>query len=413
MIRYLRRLSDSRYAWIVVAASFLMLVLGNGALFLLVVSMKDIAASFGWPRSVPSFAYSLQFIGGGVGGIVMGWWLDRAGMGWPALVGAVMIGTGAVLVSMAANEWEFYLVYGLVIGLLGQAALYVPLVANATRWFVRRRGIAVGLVTSGQSVAGALWPPLFECGLATWGWRDTYLFYGVASMAVMVPLSLLLRRSPRALAPSGTSADAIVPGQGPSPVGPRAMMVLLCIAIVGCCVSMSLPIAHIKSHATDVGIAPMEAASVLSVLLAASFVSRALVCGLMIEWIGALKTLFVFSFIQTATLGLLPFLEGSASLMITAAIFGLGFGGIAPTYPVIIRENLPAQWTGRCTGIVVLFGTLGMAIGGWIGGIGFDVTGSYHTPFLAGVAFNAINLVVIGYLIAALRPSPPVMVPAH
>ena len=112
MIRYLRRLSDSRYAWIVVAASFLMLVLGNGALFLLVVSMKDIAASFGWPRSVPSFAYSLQFIGGGVGGIVMGWWLDRAGMGWPALVGAVMIGTGAVLVSMAANEWEFYLVYG-------------------------------------------------------------------------------------------------------------------------------------------------------------------------------------------------------------------------------------------------------------------------------------------------------------
>ena len=413
MIRYLGRLSDSRYAWIVVAASFLMLVLGNGALFLLVVSMKDIAASFGWPRSVPSLAYSLLFIGGGVGGIVMGWWLDRAGMGWPALVGAVMIGTGAVLVSMVADEWEFYLVYGLVIGLLGQAALYVPLVANATRWFVRRRGIAVGLVTSGQSVAGALWPPLFEYGLATWGWRDTYLVYGVASMAVMVPLSFLLRRSPRPLAPSGTSAEAMAPGHGPSPVGPRAVMVLLCIAIVGCCVSMSLPIAHIKSHATDVGVAPMEAASILSALLAASFVSRALVCGLMIEWIGALKTLFVFSFIQTATLGLLPFLEGSASLMMTAAIFGVGFGGIAPTYPVVIRETLPEQWTGRCTGIVVLFGTFGMAIGGWLGGIGFDATGTYHAPFLAGVAFNAVNLVVIGWLIAALRPPPPVMAPAH
>ncbi len=405
------RLSDSRYAWIVVAASFLMLVLGNGALFLLVVSMKDIAASFGWPRSVPSLAYSLQFIGGGVGGIVMGWWLDRAGMGWPALVGAIMIGTGAVLVSMVASAWEFYLVYGLVIGLLGQAALYVPLVANATRWFVRRRGIAVGLVTSGQSVAGTLWPPLFEYGLATWGWRDTYLLYGLASMAVMVPLSFLLRRSPRPLAASGTSAKAIMPG--PQPADPRTVMVLLCIAIVGCCVSMSLPIAHIKSHATDVGIAPMEAASILSTLLAASFVSRAVVCGLMIEWIGALKTLFVFSFIQTATLGLLPFLEGSASLMIMAALFGFGFGGIAPTYPVIIRETLPEQWTGRCTGIVVLFGTFGMAIGGWFGGIGFDVTGSYHAPFLAGVAFNAANLVVIGYLIATLRPSPPVLAPAH
>ncbi len=413
MIPSLGSLDDSRYAWIVVAASFLMMVLGNGVLFLLVVSMKDIATSFDWPRSIPSLAYSLQFIGGGLGGIVMGWWLDKAGMGKPAMIGAVMVGIGAMLTSIVETAWQFCLVYGVVIGLFGHASLFAPLVANATRWFVRRRGIAVGLVTSGQSVAGALWPPVFEYGLGTLGWRDTYLVYGIASILVMVPLALLFRRSPggRASRRNGGRGvpDERVPGLAMSP---RTLMALLCTAIVGCCVAMSLPLAHIKSHATDVGIAPMEAATVLSVLLAASFVSRALICGLMIEWIGALKTLFVFSFLQAATLGLLPFLEGAGALMVTAAIFGLGFGGIAPAYPVIIREFLPEHWAGRCMGIVVLFGTFGMAIGGWIGGFGFDLTQSYHAPFLLGVAFNAVNLAVIGYLVSATRPPMPVPAPA-
>lgn len=410
MIRFLGSLDDRRYAWIVVAASFLMLVLGNGALFLLVVSMKDIAASFGWPRTVPSLAFSLLFMGGGLGGILMGWWLDKAGMGKPALVGAVMVGAGAMLTSIVESAWQFYLVYGVVIGLFGQAALYVPLVANTTRWFVRKRGIAVGLVTSGQSVAGTIWPPIFELGLGSMGWRDTYLVYGLASIAVMVPLSLLFRRPPGSRAVAGIPTQRALPDRLPDlNMSPRTLLTLLCVAIVGCCVSMSLPIAHIKSHATDIGIAPMQAASVLSVLLAASFISRALVSGLMIEWIGALRTLFLFSLIQTTTLGVLPFLDGLGTLMITAAIFGIGFGGIAPTYPVIIRDFFPEHRAGRNTGIVVLFGTFGMAIGGWIGGIGFDLTQGYHAPFLIGVAFNAANLAVVGYLISATRP--PSLVP--
>ena len=332
-------------------------------------------------------------------------------MGRPALVGAVMVGTGAMLTSVVESAWQFYLVYGVVIGLFGQAALYAPLVANATRWFVRKRGIAVGLVTSGQSVAGTLWPPLFEFGLGTVGWRDTYLVYGLASIAVMVPLALLFRRSPVGSSPGSLASGRALPDRVPGlDMHPRTLMALLCTAIVGCCVAMALPIAHIKSHATDVGIAPMQAASLLSVLLAASFISRALVAGLMIEWIGALKTLFVFSLIQAATLGLLPFLDGLGSLMVTAAVFGIGFGGIAPSYPVIIRDFLPEHWAGRSTAIVVLFGTFGMAVGGWIGGVGFDLTKSYHAPFLMGVAFNAVNLVVIGYLVSAARP--PSLAPA-
>ncbi len=415
MIRRLRSLDDRRYAWVVVAASFLMLVIGNGALFLLVVAMKDIAASFDWPRTVPSTAYSLQFIGGGLGGVAMGWWLDRTGMGRPALVGALMIGAGAILVSIVDSAWQFLTVYGLVIGLFGNAALFSPLVANVTRWFARYRGVAVGLVTAGQSVAGAAWPPLFEYGLGAIGWRDTYLVYGLFGVAAMTPLSFLLRRPPPPPRPAPGASGAAVVGLNVSlpRLRPGALMALLCAAIFGCCVAMSLPLAHLKSHATDIGIAPMQAATVLSVLLAGSFLARAVASGLMIEWIGGLRTLFLFSLLQAATLGLLPFAEGLGTVLALAAAFGFGYGGIAPAYPVIVREFLSERWAGRGLGVVILFGTFGMAAGGWIGGVGFDTTGGYRWPFLIGVAFNAVNLGVVAYLIGAARGPAPALAVAR
>jgi MFS family permease len=128
--------------------------------------------------------------------------------------------------------------------------------------------------------------------------------------------------------------------------------------------------------------------------------------------IGSLKTLFVFSSIQAATLGFLPYIEGIAVLYVVAAAFGFGYGGIGPTYPVIIRDYLSEQWAGRYTAIVIMFGTFGMAIGGWMGGFGFDLTGAYDTAFLLGVGFNLINLGIVAYLITATRKPNLMAVPA-
>ena len=408
------RIADRHYALIVAAASLLMLFVANGALFMLVVAMKDIAATFGWPRSVPSTAYSLQFIGGGLGGIVMGWWLDRAGMGKPALLGALTIGSGAILVSQVDGPLELWAIYGLLIGLIGNATMFSPLVTNITRWFGRNRGMAVGIVISGQSLAGFLWPPVFELGIGAFGWRDTYLYYGLFALVTMVPLSLVLRRRP----PPPLSAEALRAQAGidaDAPVlhlQPATLLALLCAAIVGCCIAMSLPIAHLKSHATDIGIEPLQAASVLSVLLAGSFVARALVSGLLIGWIGGLRTLFFFSAIQAMTLGLLPFIGGLWTLYAVAALFGFGYGGIGPTYPVVVREFLPEKSAGRYTATVIMFGTFGMAIGGWLGGFGFDLTGGYQSAFLVGVGFNVVNLLIVGFLIGATRRPRASAVPA-
>jgi len=399
------RIEDRHYALIVAAASLLMLFVANGALFMLVVAMKDIAATFDWPRSVPSTAYSLQFIGGGLGGIVMGWWLDRAGMGKPALLGALTIGSGAILVSQVDGPLELWAIYGLLIGLVGNATMFSPLVTNITRWFGKNRGMAVGIVTSGQSLAGFLWPPIFELGIGSFGWRETYLLYGIFALVTMVPLALLLRRRPPPpVAAAALRAQAGVESDAPVlHLQPTTLLALLCAAIVGCCIAMSLPIAHLKSHATDIGIEPLQAASILSVLLAGSFVARAVVSGLLMARIGALRTLFFFSVIQAATLGLLPFMEGLFALYAVAALFGFGYGGIGPTYPVVVREYLPEKRAGRYTATVIMFGTFGMAIGGWLGGFGFDLTGGYQSAFLVGVGFNLINLLIVGFLIGATR----------
>ncbi len=404
MIRWFASIEERRYAWIVVCVSCSLLVVANGTLFLLIVAMKDIAATFDWPRTIPSTAYAFQFLGGGIGGILMGWWLDRSGMGKPALLGAIMIGLGMAIVSQVVNAWQFLAVYGLIIGFLGNATMFSPLLANTTRWFVRYRGLAVGIVASGQSIAGAIWPPIFEYGLFAYGWRDTYLYFGMFAIATMVPLSFVLRRSPAKLHdPLSGPRRHVAEGAPILKIPPRVLLGLLCVAIVGCCIPMSLPLAHLKSYATDIGITPMSAASLLSLALVTSFVSRALFAGLLIEWMGGLRTLFLFSLIQATALSALPFMEGYWVLAVVAAVFGFGFGGIAPAYPVIVREFLPADWAGRCTGIVVLFGTIGMATGGWIGGIGYDMTGGYFAPFVIGVSFNFVNLAIIGWLISASR----------
>jgi MFS family permease len=394
-----------RYRWYVLAASVLMLLMANGAMFLLIVAMKDIAESLDVPRSVPSTAYAMQFIGGGLGGIVMGWWLDRAGMGRPALLGAVMMGGGAIVASTVTNQWELWATFGLMIGLLGNATMFAPMMANITRWFDKNRGMAVGIVASGQSLAGFLWPPVFEVGLLDIGWRATFLYYGIAAIAVMVPLSLVLRRKPPPIDHVASAAGHHEQDRSATIYRLRSntLLALLCCAIVGCCVAMSLPFAHIKSHATDVGIPPIQAATLLSVMLLASFIARAVMAGLLIGRYGVLKALFAFSALQMVMLTALPFTDGIAGLYVVAFLFGLGYGGIGPCYPVVVREFLPERRAGRYTAIVIMFGTFGMALGGWLGGLGYDLTGSYRAAFLTGTGFNLANLAIVGFLISLSR----------
>jgi MFS family permease len=396
------------YRYLVLAASVALVTIGSGGLFLLVVALKPMALEFGWPRSVPAFAYAALEIGAGFGAIGMGYWLDRAGMGWPALAGALAIGAGAVLVSGIAESWQLYLVYGVLLGFLGLGSMLAPLTANILRWFDDRRGMAAGIVTSGQGLAGALWPPIFHRLVEGAGWRQSYFWYGLLAFAALVPLSLLLHRRPPLRTPIDAPAGA--PEQRSAAVGglsANAIQALLCLAMACCCVSMAMPHVHLVAHASDIGHPAARAAEMLSVALAVNFLTRILLVGPIMQRLGGIPTLLLFSAVQALAVLALAFVGSLAALYGMAAVYGLGLGGVIPCYPVIVRETLPLHEAGARTGLVILFGASGMGVGGALGGLIYDGLGGYGTAFVAGAGFNAVNLALVAFLLRATRRTAP------
>ena len=407
----------------VLVVSTYLVMTANGGMFLLVVSLKQMAGDFDWPRTVPSLAYALFFAGTGIGGIAMGYWFDRSGAGPVTLLGLTMIGAGAVLVSSIDSQWQLYLVYGVMIGLLGYASIYGPLCVNVMRWFEHRRGFAVGLVTAGEGIGGTIWPPVFRHFNETVGWRDTYLWFGVFVLVTALPLSVVLwRRMPTRDVGSRDEGGRIVDSHAVAPTTAKrairlsafATQTAICLAIVGCCVSMAIPVAHLVAHASDLGHATARAAEMLAIALFISTVIRFVVGALVVDRFGGLVALLVFSALQTAAMLFYAVVDGMLALYAVSALFGIGYGGINICYPVLVREHLPPAEAGRRLGVILLFGTLGMALGGWLAGYIFDSTGSYTPAFLIGAAFNVANLMIVLGLInrtragggASMRPAP-------
>ena len=402
-----------RQRLIILIGSVTLLLISAGGMYLVVVALKDMAMEFGWPRAVPSFAFSLQFIGSGFGGIVMGYVLDRYGFGIPALVGTLMVGAGAILVSYIDSAWQLYLIYGFMFGLSGQGSLAAPALANIGRWYDQRRGMAVGIASSGQALAGIVWPPVLGAVLLAVGWRDMFFWFGVFAICTMLPICIIVRKKPPAYVPPQpgatdrrTEATATAARAQPPLSIPRIQWGL-CAAIVGCCFAMSLPLGHLLSHVTDLGYPIQDAATVLAVMLAAAFVSRAAILGFLSDRLGALRAMFIFSIVQASMLAMFTVVDSLWALYVIAVLCGLGYGGLFPIYAVATREHLPIQEVGKRTGIVFLFGAVAMGFGSWMGGYLFDLTGSYTMPFLIGVAINATNLVIVALLILRMRPPLP------
>ena len=411
-----------RFRFFVLASSLTLTFVGSGSLFLITVTLKDLAAEFGWPREVPSLAFSLQFIGGGLGGILMGYLLDKVGSFVLPLIASFAVVLGAILTTMVETQWQLYAIYLVLFGFLAQGSLYAPLMANIAKWYERRRGMAVGIVASGQSLSGIVWPPIFGIAVTEIGWRNGFIGFSIIAGCIMLPLCLVFVRKPPSIKTLQDAEDLDLAGKkGANAQRARKsqtnlshfqFQLALCAAILGCCVSMGLPLAHLVAHATDRGLALTDAVTVLSVTLMAAFTSRVLIVGLLSDRYGGLMALFCFSALQAAMLGLLTMADTTLLLYVVGIGFGLGYGGIFPVYAVIVREYMPPEEAGRRTGIVFLFGACAMGFGSWMGGNLFDVTGSYTLPFLIGVAANATNLVIVGILMTKTRPVNPAVSPA-
>ena len=390
---------ESTYAWIRLCACLALMTIGGSGMYAVAVALPPVQAEFGVARSDASLPYALTMIGFGLGGILMGRLADRFGVMVPVLIGGLCLGAGFIAAGASQTLLQFALIQGLVIGLLGTSATFAPLVADTSLWFTKRRGIAVAICASGNYLAGAIWPPILQGYFDSIGWRATFTGFGYFCLATAIPLAFVLRRRPPVLeSHSVASGTPLVPEARQLGLRQATLLTLLCMAGVSCCVAMSMPQVHIVAYCGDLGYAAARGAEMLSVMLGFGIVSR-LASGWICDRIGGLRTLLLGSALQGVALVLfLPF-DSLASLYVVSALFGLFQGGIVPSYAIIVREYFPARVAATYTGIVLMCTLLGMALGGWMTGLIFDLTGSYKTAFLNGIAWNLLNLSIAVFLL--------------
>ena len=410
-----QHLPDSRYAVWRLGITLALMMIGSAGMYVVPVVLPAVQADFGVARADASLPYTLLMIGFGLGGIVMGRLADRFGISVPLHVGALGLGLGFAAAALSNSIWLFALAHGALIGFVGCSATFAPLIADTSLWFVRRRGIAVAVCASGNYLGGAIWPPIVQRSIDASGWRATYFGLALFCFAVMSALALLMRPRPplAAPAPAGSPVPRVQPSTRPFGLTLGQAQVLLCVAGVACCVAMAMPQVHIVAYCGDLGYGAARGAEMLSLMLACGIASR-LISGAICDRIGGLRTLLLGSALQgIALLLFIPF-DSLASLYVISALFGLFQGGIVPSYAIIVREHFPAAEAGARVGTVIMATMLGMALGGWMSGRVFDLTGSYQAAFVNGVAWNALNFAIALFLLRQVRgrPGGPMLRPA-
>ena len=387
-------------AWRLVVVLAITALAASG-MYIVPVVLPNVQAEFGVARADASLPYSVLMIGFALGGVLMGRLADRFGIMVPLLLGGACLGIGFVVASRAQDIVTFTVAHGMLIGFLGCSAGFAPLMADTSLWWVRRRGMAVAICASGNYVGGAIWPPVVQHFTETVGWRTTYLGMGIfCGLAVML-LALAMRARPP-IQPTHSASNGGDDGTRPFGLSPPVALGFVMLAGIACCVAMSMPQVHIVAYCADLGYGPARGAQMLAMMLGFGIVSR-LASGYICDRIGGLRTLLLGSALQgVALLLFLPF-TGLTSLYVISALFGLFQGGIVPMYAIIIREHFGPHRAGGRVGLAIMCTLLGMALGGWMSGKAFDLTGSYRAAFLNGIAWNAVNMAIVLTLLFRLR----------
>ncbi|WP_405107378.1 MFS transporter [Phaeobacter sp. BS52] len=399
---------DSRYSWARLLVTLAIATVANVGMWAVIVVMPAVEVEFDADRAAASLPYTLTMIGFAVGNLVIGRLVDRFGITL-ALCAAALLSAVSYGLAMLAPDMIWLSAAHLFLG-LGTAAGFGPLIADISHWFQRRRGIAVALVASGNYLSGAIWPTALAGMLAESGWRSVYATLAGVTLLVVIPLSLVLRRR-IALSAQGDSAATSASNAARVGLSPRQLQWILGLAGIGCCVAMSMPQVHIVAYCVGLGYGPTVGAEMLSLMLLGGVVSR-VISGLVADRFGGVRTLLVGSILQCIALFLyLPY-DGMVSLYLVSAIFGLAQGGIVPSYALVVREYMPPQEAGTRVGFVMMMTILGMALGGWMSGWIYDVSGSYQLAFVNGIFWNGLNIAIMVLLLMRSRPARPRMQPA-
>jgi MFS family permease len=395
-----RPIPDSAQAWLRLAATMLVSTIGGVGMWSVVVALPAVQAEFAVPRAEASLPFTMAMLGFAVGGVIMGRLLDIAGILGPLAVGAVALSVGYLGAASAGSLVVFALAHA-VIG-FGTSVTFGPLMADISYWFVRRRGVAVTLCSSGNYIAGTLWPPVVQHSIALYGWRATHAAIGFSCGVAMFLIGLIALRARAPAVPLNASSVARTATPAALGLSSGALQTLLALASVCCCVAMSMPQVHIVAYCGDLGYGVARGADMLALMMAFGIVGR-IGSGFIADRFGGLPTLMLGSALQGVALLLYLLYDGLVSLYVISAVFGLFQGGIVPSYAIIVREYFPAKEAGARIGLILMVSLFGMALGGWMSGYIFDLTGSYQAAFFNGLGWNVVNGTIVLWLLLRRR----------
>jgi MFS family permease len=390
------RTPDSPYAWMRLAAAVAISAIGGVGMWSFVVALPAVQSEFAVDRADASLPFTLTMLGFAAGGVLMGWLADRFGVVLPLVAGALALALGYVATGYAPSLWQFAAAH-ILLG-FGSSATLGPLMADISHWFVRRRGLAVTICSSGNTLAGTVWPPIVQHFIVNDGLRATQIGIGVFCAVTMLPISLMVMRTRAPMQPAATAGTPSGSALEMIGISPGALQGLLCVAGVACCVAMAMPQVHIVAYCSDLGYGVARGADMMAVMMGLAVVSRVL-SGVIADRIGGLATLLICSALQGLALFLYLLFTSLTSLYVISGLFGLFQGGLIPMYAVAIREYFSPREVGTRVGIVLMATLFGMAFGGWVSGWIFDLTSSYHAAFINGLLWNFLNLIVVAWLL--------------
>lgn len=400
------------YGWIIVGASVLLLMMSAGVHYSFGVFFKPLAAEFHSSRVAISGIYSAVLVTNGIFAVPVGWLADKIGPAKLLVFCGIMTGLGLILTSQVTSLWQVYLTYGLIIGIAVSGPFPIS-TATTVRWFVARRGVALGIVSAGLGLGTLVILPISERLITTMGWSKAYFVLGVAALVIMVSCSVFLRRDPEGMGyrPYGLNrlpklsdpkqyakTSHMVLGADTtlrSAIRAKALWILLCAYFLfSFC--LQIVMVHLVSYATDRGISAFMAATFVSAIGASSVVGR-LVMGTASDIIGSSNALLVCCIVLMMSLLWLIFATGPLIFYLFAVIFGFAYGGEMPQIAPLIARFFGLKAMTALVGAVVGGTAVGGALGSWAAGKVFDMEQSYQVALIiaASASFVAVIFAVV------------------
>lgn len=389
------------YAWIVLAAACVLAIAARADSAAFGVFVEPLVELFGWKRGDIGFAYALAFLLGVPATIAMGWLGDRYGARPLMLVASLLISVGTVLLGTITELWQFYLYYALFVGSMGHAAFTVLLPVILTRWFKRHMGLALGIYWGVLGSGPVLFAPLFSWLIETRGWASAFTYVGVGLGVVLFAFSMLIRSTP---AEKGLAAYGEGEGERPrstAALAPalkmreilrlRPVWYLMGIHHLGCA-GHAVILAHGVSMAHIAGVPPIEAAGVLGVIAGFSAFSR-FAFSILTDRFGGRACLTAAMVGQSTSILILLVSTETWHFYAFAVIFGICYGGEMVGFPIINRQLFGANAPlGSIYSFQMVGASTGMALGGWLGGVLFDATGTYTVAIIVAAAIGYLGV---------------------